>query len=118
VDKDSLALIARIILIGLALTAAFVAWFWLGISRVRTVLRAWAAESGLRIVAFQKTNWTGRGPFNWWTNSPRQAIFHVRVLDKEGRERSAWVRCGSYFGGVLFGNQVEVRWEEKHDLSL
>jgi hypothetical protein len=113
VDKDSAILIIRILLIGLVLTAALIGWFWLSISRVRAVLRAWAAKGGFKILAFQRTNWTGRGPFNWWTNGRHQAIFHVRVRDKEGRERSAWVRSGNYFGGVLFSNQAEVKWEEE-----
>src|SRR5215470_5043593 len=81
--------------------AALIGWlsfyYWLA----RTVLRAWAAEGGFQILRFEKRNTTGRGPFNWWTNSPEQSIYHLRVRDREGRERTGWLRCGSYFGGVL-----------------
>ena len=37
-------------------------------------------------------------------------IFWVRVRDGGGLERSGWVRCGSYRGGVA-RSQAEVKWE-------
>jgi hypothetical protein len=93
--------------------ALFVGSLWLQIVRVRAALRAWANEGGFQIVGFKKKNLTNRGPFRWATNSPNQSIFHVRVRDREGKERTAWVRCGSYPGGVLFSKKVEVRWDEE-----
>jgi hypothetical protein len=100
-------------MIALAVAAAFVGWLWLYAWRARAVLRGWAAESGFQILRFQKTNFTGRGPFGWWTNGPHQAIYHIRVRDREGRERACWVRCGSFFGGILFSNKTEVKWDEQ-----
>jgi hypothetical protein len=111
-DKDSLIIISCAFLIVLAGIGAFIGWIWLGAVRANRMLRAWAAEGGFQIVRFEKKNWTNRGPFGWWTNSPYQIIFHVRVRDREGRERLAWVRCGSYLGGILFSNRTEARWEE------
>jgi hypothetical protein len=108
---DTVITIACAIMIALVAIVALIGWLWLYFLRAKAVLRAWATKGGFQILAFQKTNITGRGPFNWWTNSPNQAIYHIRVRDREGRERSAWVRCGSYFGGVLFSNKAEVRWE-------
>jgi len=78
---------------------------------MRATLRAWANEGGLQIVGFKKKNLTNRGPFRWATNSPNQSIFHVRVRDREGRERTGWIRCGSYLGGMLFSKKVEVKWD-------
>jgi hypothetical protein len=74
---------------------------------------AWAAEGGFQILQFKKTNFTRRGPFDWWTNGPHQIIYHLRVRDRQGAERLVWVRCGSYFGGVLFSNKAEAKWEEQ-----
>src|SRR5215471_20317807 len=111
-EKDFVIIVVCALLIALVAIGAFIGWIWVGAKRVRTMLHAWAAERGFQIVRFEKRNWTGRGPFGWWTNSPYQSIYHIRVLDREGRERLAWVRCGSYLGGVLFSSQIEVRWEE------
>jgi hypothetical protein len=110
-DSDVKVVVCAV-LIAFVVVAAFIGWLCFYAWRVRSVLRAWAAEGGFQIVRFEKRNLTGRGAFNWWTNSPEQIIYHLRVRDKEGRERIGWVRCGSYFGGVLFSNKVEVKWED------
>jgi hypothetical protein len=91
--------------------ALLIGLFWLQIVRMRATLRAWANEGGFQIVGFKKKNLTNRGPFRWATNSPNQSIFHVRVRDREGKERTGWVRCGSYLGGMLFSKKVEVKWD-------
>jgi hypothetical protein len=111
-DKESVIEIGRALLIALVVIAAFIGLWWLVLSRAKAILRAWAAEAGFQILSLQKRYLIGTGPFKWWTNSRNQVIYHVRVRDSAGKERSAWVRCGSYFGGVLFSKQAEVRWEE------
>ena len=104
--------IFRALLIALVVIAAVFGLWWLALSRAKTILRKWASESGFQILSCENRYLIGTGPFKWWTNSRNQIIYHVRVRDREGRERSAWVRCGSYLGGVVFSNQVEVRWDE------
>jgi hypothetical protein len=111
--NSDIEIIVCAVVIVMAAIVAFAGWLWLYIWRARAVLRAWAAEGGFQILRFQKTNITGRGPFGWWTNRPHQAIYHIRVRDREGRERSCWVRCGSFFGGVLFSNKTEVKWDQQ-----
>jgi hypothetical protein len=111
-DKESVIEIDRALLIAMVVIAAFVSLWWLVLSRAKAILREWAAEGGFQILSFEKRYMIGTGPFKRWTNSRNQIIYHVRVRDSAGRERSAWVRCGSYFGGVLFSRQAEVRWEE------
>ena len=111
-DKQSIIEIVRALLIALVAIAAFIGWFWLHLSRAKAILRAWAADGGFQILTFQKSYMIGTGPFKWWTNSRGQIVYHVHVRDTEGRERSGWVRCGSYLGGVLFSKQAEVRWDE------
>ncbi|MDB6029575.1 MAG: hypothetical protein JWM68_5798 [Verrucomicrobiales bacterium] len=111
-DKESVIEIGRSLLIALAVIAAFLGLWWLMLSRAKTILREWAAEGGFQILGFEKKYMIGTGPFKWWTNSRNKIIYHVRVRDSAGRERSAWVRCGSTYGGVLFSRQAEVRWDE------
>lgn len=111
-DKQSAIEIIRALLIALVAIAAFIGLFWLHLSRAKALLHAWAADGGFHILSFQKSYMIGTGPFKWWTNSRNQIVYQVRVRDTEGRERSGWVRCGCYFGGVLSSKQVEVRWDE------
>jgi hypothetical protein len=110
-DKESVIEIVRALLIALIVIAAFLGLWWLVLSRAKAILRQWAADGGFQLLGSEKSYMIGTGPFKWWTNSRSQIVYHVRVRDREGRERSAWVRCGSYFGGVLFSRQAEVRWD-------
>ena|ERR1035441_7407891 len=100
--------IYAIVGIGALLVAFFVAWDWYRISRSRAILREWAAWNGLEVLAFKRTFLFGG--FSPFTTSKRQVIFWVRVRDGGGLERSGWVRCGSYWGGVV-RSQAEVKWE-------
>jgi hypothetical protein len=116
-DKQSLIDIARALLIALAAIAVFIGWFWLHLSRAKALLRALAAHGRFQILSFDKRYMIGTGPFKWWTTSRSQIIYHIRVRDREGRERSGWVRCGSYLGGVLFSKQTEVRWDDHENAA-
>lgn len=111
-DKQSDMEIIRALLVALVAIAVFIGWFWLHLSRAKALLYSWAAESGFQILSFDKRYMFGTGPFKWWTNSRNQIVYYVRVRDRDGRERSAWVRCGNYFGGVLFSKRTEVKWQE------
>ena len=112
-DRESVIEIVRALLIAAVVITVLLGWFWLHLSRAKAILQAWAAEGGFQILGREKSYMIDTGPFKWWTNGRSQIIYHVRVRDREGRERSAWVRCGSYLGGVLFSRKAEVRWEER-----
>ena len=100
-------------LFGAVFAITFVIVVWLLIrSRAKAILDSWAIAGGFQILDFKKRYLIGTGPFKWWTNSRNQIIYWVSVRDAAGRERSGWVRCGSYWGGVWFSNQAEVRWDE------
>jgi len=101
----------RPILAGLFFIAALVGIFWWFDVRCMVLLREWAEENGFQI-AYCKQRYLFTGPFRWWTNSRWQSVYFVRVRDREDHERSGWVRCGSYFGGIFFSKRVEVRWED------
>lgn len=111
-DEDSFMEILRASVIAVVCIAVFVGWFWLHVSRSRFILRTWAAENGFRIVSSETRYMISTGPFKWWTNSGGQIVYFVKIRDRDGDERSCWVRCGSYLGGVLFSHEAEVRWDE------
>jgi hypothetical protein len=100
------------LLVAFFLVAFVVAGIWFQYSRAKAILDAWAASEGFTIQSFDRC-YFGTGPFRWWTNGRGQVVYHVRVRDRSGEARSGWVRCGGYFGGVLFSNRTEVRWEER-----
>ena len=112
-DKGSLIDVAKAFAIALVAITAFVGWFWIFIALSKTILRRWAGENGFQIISFEQRYLFFTGPFKWWSNGRGQFVYRVVIRDRDGHERSGWVRCGSYLGGVLFNNDVEVRWEEK-----
>jgi hypothetical protein len=77
-------------------------------ARSRQVLEEWARREGYELVQ-SEYRMLFRGPF-FLTSSKGQTVYYVRVRDQNGRERSGYVRCGSWFFG-LWTNDVEARWE-------
>ena len=76
--------------------------------RSDSILRKWAAENGFELLRSQRC--FSSGAFCWVT-SMKTSVYLVTVRDRENRDRSGWVRCGSPFAG-LFSNQTEVKWKE------
>lgn len=110
-DQQSVMKLVSLLLIFFLTVAVFIGWFWLHLLRHKAALNAWATSGGLQILRFEGR--TGTGLFSWWTNRSRhRIIYHLRVRDWDGRERSCWVRFGIYFSPVDFRDQVEVRWED------
>ena len=77
-------------------------------SRARQILEGWAADNGYQLVSSQ-FRWLRRGPF-FWTSSKGQMIYYVVVRTPNGRTRRGWVRCGSFFWGVM-RDKAEAKWE-------
>jgi hypothetical protein len=78
-------------------------------SRSNQMIDDWAAAHGYRVINTEHRNFI-RGPF-FWTTSKGQTVYHVTFADAEGRRRRAFVRCGSWLGG-LWSDKVDVAWEE------
>ena len=76
--------------------------------RSNHLLKAWAEENRI-IILNAEERWFRRGPF-FWSTGKGQTVYYVTVRDEAGRQRSGWVRCGSFWGG-LFSSKVEVRWD-------
>jgi hypothetical protein len=94
-------------ILGLAAFAGLTLWWHF--SRSGSLLDQWAEENGYRVLSREYRSFF-KGPF-FWTSSRGQTVYYVTVQDKAGNRRSGWVRCGSWFLGLLSDN-VEVRWED------
>jgi len=70
-----------------------------------------AREHGYDVLRFESPFHTGA--FSFWTTSRGQVVYSITIRDGAGCERKAWVRCGSYFGSVLFSAEIEVRWQDQ-----
>ena len=92
-------------------TIGFVA-LWLSRARSKKILNQWAERNEIELLSSEQ-GFLAFGPFKWWTTSRNQTIFHLRVRDRDGLERSAWARCGSHFGGVFFSDEIEIQWDGK-----
>jgi hypothetical protein len=84
----------------------FAGWILLFIRRLHSRLRSWAAENGFHIVRMERSGFAR--PAKWfWRHSRDRAVFRVRVRDREGRERTGWIRLP-----IWFGTRTEVIWDE------
>ena len=83
---------------------------WVHRSRSQSIIQKWAAQNGFQLLRCQQ-KFLGTGPFRWWTSSRSQTIYSVTVRTPDGCDRSGWIRCGSFWGGIYFSNDAEVRWE-------
>jgi hypothetical protein len=108
--QSAVAIISDL-LFAILLIAGFITWNWLFQVRAKSIIRKWAAEHGYAILHFKSPFHTG--PFGFWTMSRGRVVYYVSVRDGAGLERMAWVRCGSFGGGVLFSNEIEVRWNDE-----
>jgi hypothetical protein len=94
-------------LVGMAILLFFsYRWYF---RRANAYLKKWAEQSGYRIVDCSHRLFF-RGPF-YCTSQGGQAVFRVRVEDREGRQKDGWVRFGSWWRG-LWSDRVDVLWDE------
>ena len=99
-------------------------WFWLlplgaltvGIvilfrwpAYARSVLHRWASAKRYEVLHFERCFFCG--PFPWWTTSQKQMVFFVTIRDDSGRERSGWLRFGSFFGGG-YKDEPDIIWSD------
>jgi hypothetical protein len=75
--------------------------------RSNALLHQWAAQNKYRIIRQEYRLFNG--PY-FWTSTKGQTVYYVVLEDPDGNKRSGWVRCGSWWFGLLSGN-VEVRWD-------
>jgi len=95
-----------VIVLAVVFMIASAIWYY---RRAQSLLQRWADENGLQIMASQHRI-LDRGPF-FWTTGRGQVVYYVTVVDAAGRTRRGYVRCGSFWGGLL-SDKTEVRWDE------
>ncbi len=81
--------------------------------RAAEVLERWADKNGYALLEKKQHYLYFGGPFELWRTSQYQVVYSVRIRDRQGSERNGWVRCGNYWGGVLFSDKAEVRWDQE-----
>jgi hypothetical protein len=112
-DSESIKIVIWALAFALAGIAVFIAWYWLFAAHAKSILRKWAAENNYEVISCSEERFlVNTGPFKWWTNSRGQIVYSIRVRCHDGSERSRWVRCGSYLGGVLCSGEIEARWDD------
>jgi hypothetical protein len=102
-NEQALGFLAVVVLAGFVGLMLYVQ-----IRRAQTLLKGWAEENGYEILEAEHRLFR-KGPYVW--SARGQVVYRVRVRDQHGVERLGWVRCGSWFAGVL-SNKVESRWDE------
>ncbi|MBC8290703.1 MAG: hypothetical protein H8E37_10350 [Planctomycetes bacterium] len=90
----------------LAFVVLIVSWSY---SRSRTILNRWADESGYEVLS-SEFRWIFKGPY-FWKSSRNQTVFRVTVTEESDEIRTGWVRCGSFWLGVIV-DQTDVTWDE------
>jgi hypothetical protein len=78
-------------------------------NRGLAILKKWVARNGFQLLDYRRPFYSGG--FSPFSTSRGQVVYSVKVRDASGDERTGWVRCGSFFGGVLFSDEAEVKWE-------
>jgi hypothetical protein len=99
---------ASVVLLMLIFAAFVIAIFVLRFSRAKSILEQWAETNGYQLVS-RKYRWLG-GAF-WWRKSKSQEVYYVTVRTSNGQIRRGWVRCGSWFCGIL-SDQADVKWDD------
>ena len=94
--------------------AAILGLYRLGRRREVVMLRRWAEHSHLELLSFRQRAFAEAAPFTFWTTHKTPNYF-VTVRDSHGKERSGWLRLGTFFEGTYWSgkNKVEVRWEDE-----
>jgi len=82
---------------------------WFAHTRGNTILQDWADVNGLQILR-KEFRYFRQGPF-WWRTGNGRVVYFVTVRDEQGRQRSGWVRCGSWLGGLL-SDKADVIWKD------
>jgi hypothetical protein len=78
-----------------------------------SVLQRWASSKRYEILRYDRCFYCG--PFPWWTTSHQQMVFFVTIRDDSGRERSCWLRFGSFCNGGFndgYKDEPDIIWED------
>jgi hypothetical protein len=105
--KSAISLAGGLI-VAILVIAAFIALNWLFEAKAQSIFQKWVTEQGYTVLRFERAFLSGA--FSFWTTSRGQVVYFITVRDNQGMERNACVRCGSFGGGILFSNKIEIKW--------
>ena len=74
--------------------------------RSKVNLEIWLNNNKFRLISIER-RYLRRGPY-MWKSSKAQVIFRIYLTNNEDEEKIAWVKCGSYFKGAAFSDDLEV----------
>lgn len=100
---EPLTILGILAVIGL-ITWFNIAWF----AKAKQLIRQWASDNHYNVVSIEYRLFR-KGPFTW-NSSKGQLVYFVSLSTTDG-PRKAFIRCGSFWAGMLSDN-VEVVWEE------
>ena len=74
--------------------------------RSKVNLEIWLNNNQFRLISVER-RYLRRGPY-LWKSSKGQVIFRISLANNENEEKIAWVKCGSYFKGAAFSDDIDV----------
>jgi hypothetical protein len=111
-DSQSTKEIVSAIGISAVVIIAILSGYWWRRRRQRLILQKWADENGLKILRSEERFLFGAGPFKWWSTVAKQPVYHITVRERDGHERSGWIRLECKWGMLEEGDRkTEVKWE-------
>ena len=72
--------------------------------RAKASLRNWIDRHGYTLLNADRRI-IRKGPYLWASSG--QVVFRVTLLDSNQNSHMAWVKCGSYWKGAAFSDDVE-----------
>ena len=99
---------AEIFVIGTVAVVGIIGYLVRRFSSPPFLVQRWAKDNGFRIL-HSEFRYFFKGPFTRTISHRGREVYHVRVRDSEGRERSCWLRCTEV--GIFTGDKTEVMWE-------
>lgn len=99
---------AHIVLICIAV-AAFV--LIVGPVLNKAVIMKWCRQNGYQLVAWRGVKFY-ESPYAL-TNNTHTCVYHVTILDTDGKERRGWLRSGKVFIPFMQFVSFDVTWEDE-----
>jgi hypothetical protein len=75
--------------------------------RVNKIVEEWVRSNSFTLLRLEH-RYLRKGPYFWAASKSQEVVF-VKVRDNFGQERSAYLRIGGFFSGVMSDN-IDVTW--------
>lgn len=103
---------SRKLLVVIVLLAIITYCYWY-YSRSKSLLQHWVSANGFKLLHVKRGSPIAPLAM-YFTTTRNQVLFHVAVYDPSlHRIRSAWIRFGSRWLGLLDTDAIDVEWEHE-----